>query len=50
MATGKPSKTATKPMSIDAGTGRIVSAQYAAAHPKTTVTMKVPVVKPGKAK
>lgn len=46
MATKPP----TKDMAISAKTGRIVSPQYAKTHPATTVTMKVPVVKPGKAK
>ena len=36
----------TKQMPIDAGTGKIVTPEYAKSHPKTTVTMTVPVVKP----
>lgn len=45
-----PSKPQTRPMSIDAGTGRIVATQYAKTHPKTTVTMQVPVGKPASKK
>lgn len=44
------SKPNTKEMPISAKTGRIVTQEFAKAHPATTVVMKVPVVKPGKAK
>jgi hypothetical protein len=43
-------KTPTKDLPKSAIDGRIVSPAYAKTHPKTTVVMKVPVVKPGKAK
>lgn len=43
-------KPATKPMPISAVTGRIVTQTYADRHPNTTVVLRVPVVKPGKAK
>lgn len=43
-------KTPTKDLPKSAISGRIVTPEYAKAHPKTTVVMKVPVVKPGKAK
>lgn len=40
----------TKALPKSAVTGKIVTMEYAKAHPNTTVVMKVPVVKPGKAK
>lgn len=40
----------TKQMPIDAGSGRIVTAKYAASHPKTTVVMTVPTGKQVKPK
>lgn len=50
MASKPPSKPPTRPMPIDAGTGRIVSPGYADKHPKTTVVLQVPIKKPGKGK
>lgn len=41
---------ATKALPKSAITGKIVTKEYAKSHPNTTVVMKVPVVKPGKAK
>ena len=40
----------TKQMPIDAGSGRIVTAQYAKTHPKTTVVLTVPAGKQVKPK
>lgn len=43
-------KTPTKDLPKSAITGRIVTPEYAKSHPKTTVVMKVPATKPGRAK
>lgn len=41
-------KTPTTKMPISAKTGRIVTSEYAKAHPSTTVVMNVPKPKPPK--